>query len=281
MIYPETNPSADEVAKHYNELDQYYRQLWGEHIHHGYFKFGNETVQQATENLIDFVIEKGNIHDKSKVLDVGCGYGGTARYLTRKKNATVTALTLSKAQWQYARAKDPESSNPQYLLGDFLHNDMKEKTFDVVLSIESSEHMVDKPKFFQEIFRLLKPGGYLVNCAWLCKSNPTKWEVKNLLEPICREGRLPSLGSEEDYRSMTEAAGMQIIDFQDLSSQVQKTWAICAGRASKGFFSNRELRKYLLDKHSTERIFAKSLFRIWGAYHKKAMRYGVFTAKKP
>lgn len=280
MIYPDTAQSAEEVAKHYNDLDKYYRQLWGNHVHHGYWKWGNETVVQATEALIELVAHAGKIDESSKVLDVGCGYGETSRYLTRKKEAAVTALTISKSQWQYARSHDPESSNPRYLLGDFLRNDFKEASYDAVISIESSEHMVDKPKFFQEVHRLLKPGGRFVTCAWLAKTKPTDWEVKHLLEPICREGRLPSMGSEEDYLQMMGDVGLELLDFSDISKQVKKTWAICVYRTGKAFFRDRDLRKYLLNKNSTERIFAKSLFRIWAAYNKKAMRYGLFTAEK-
>lgn len=280
MIYPETEQTAAAVEKHYNDLDTYYRQLWGEHVHHGFFAHGHETVQQATENLIDLVSERAQVSSSTHLLDVGCGYGGTVRYLVKQKDATATALTVSKSQWQYARTIDPESTNPRYLLGDFLHNSLEAESYDAILSIESSEHMVDKPLFFNEVARLLKPGGRFVTCVWLAKNNPTDWEVKHLLEPICREGRLPSMGSEEDYRAMIADAGLKLLDYEDLSRQVRKTWAICARRASKRALFDRKLRQFLRDKNSTERVFALSLFRILAAYHKGSMRYGIFTVEK-
>ncbi|NGX38442.1 MAG: 2-methyl-6-phytyl-1,4-hydroquinone methyltransferase [Chlamydiae bacterium] len=280
MIYPEEKQTAEAVAQHYNSLDKYYRQLWGEHLHHGYWKYGTESVQQATEGLIELVAEAGKIDDTCNVLDIGCGYGATSRYLSKHKEAQLTALPLSKSQWQHARAHDPESSNPRYILGDFLRNDFSEGSFDVVFSIESSEHMVDKPKFFDEAMRLLKPGGRFVTCAWLAKHTPAKWEVKYLLEPICREGRLPSMGSEEDYQKMMESSGLREITFQDISNKVKKTWAICAYRTTKAVIADRSLRRYLFDKDSTERVFAKTLFRIWTAYNTKSMRYGLFSARK-
>ena len=280
MIYPDESQTAEEIADHYNDLDKYFRKFWGERLHHGYWEFGNETVEQATEALIQLVVKAGKIEDNSKVLDVGCGYGATARFLAHKIEAIVTALTISKSQWQYARSHDPESSNPRYILGDFPHNDFPSDSYDVVIAIESSEHMVDKEQFFAEVFRLLKPGGRFVTCAWLAKENPTPREIKYFLEPICREGRLPSLGSESEYRSMMEKAGLKSIAFRDISKNVKKTWAICAYRTSKAFFFDKNLRRYLLDKHCSERIFAKTLFRIWGAYNTHAMRYGLFAAIK-
>lgn len=280
MIYPDDPQTSEAVAGHYNDLDQYYRKLWGEHLHHGLWKYGNETVEQATQGLIDLVIEQGKIDDTCKVLDVGCGYGATSQYLARKVGAMVTALTISKSQWQYARTHDPESANPRYILGDFLHNEFKPASYDAIISIESSEHMVDKEKFFAEVVRLLKPGGRFVTCAWLSKENPSQWEIKHLLAPICSEGRLPSMGTANEYKEMMERAGLTDITFQDLTKQVKKTWSICIWRGLKAFFHNKELRNYVLDKNSNERVFAKSLFRILAAYNTGAMRYGIFKGVK-
>ncbi|MDN3505738.1 MAG: class I SAM-dependent methyltransferase [Simkaniaceae bacterium] len=280
MIYPDENQTSEALAEHYNSLDKYYRKLWGEHLHHGYFQKGTETVEQATEALINLVVQAGEIKDSSKVLDVGCGYGATARFLAHGVGAIVTALTISKSQWQYARSHDPESTNPRYILGDFLHHTIPEQFFDVIISIETSEHMVEKEKYFAEVARLLKPGGRFVTCACLAKEDPTSWQVKHLLEPICREGRIPSLGSETEYRTMIEEAGLKDVEFHDLSKNVKKTWSICAMRTSRAFLFDKHVRKMLLDKGFSERIFAKTLFRILTAYNTKAMRYGLFSATK-
>lgn len=280
MIYPDETQTAEAVAEHYNSLDPYYLQLWGEHLHHGYWKTGMETVDQATEQLVDIVAHAGKIDEKSKVLDVGCGYGATSRHLAKKWEARLTSLTASKAQWQYARTHDPESTNPRYILGDFLDNDFVPDSYDVIISIESSEHMEDKEKFFSEVMRLLKPGGRFVTCAWLAKEAPKNWEIKHLLEPICREGRLPSMGSQIDYQQMMENADLKDIQFEDISHAVKKTWTICARRFLKGILTDKQLRRFLLNKNRSDRVFAKTVFRIWSAYQTKSMRYGLFTAKK-
>jgi len=280
MIYPNESQTSEAVAEHYNSLDKYYRKLWGEHLHHGYWQQGNETVEQATEALIELVVKAGKIEDNSKVLDLGCGYGATARFLAHKVGAIVTALTISKSQWQYARSHDPESTNPRYILGDFLHHTIPEDSFDAIISIESSEHMVEKEQFFSEVARLLKPGGRFVTCACLAKESPSPWQIKHLLEPICREGRIPSLGSETEYRAMIEEAGLKEVEFRDLSKNVKKTWSICALRTSRAFLFDKHIRKMLLDKGFSERVFARTLFRILMAYNTKAMRYGLFSAVK-
>ena len=55
--------------------------------------------------------------------------------------------------------------------------------------------MKDKLAFFTEVNRLLRPGGRFVVAAWLSREQPALWESKYLLEPICVEGRLPSMAS--------------------------------------------------------------------------------------
>jgi tocopherol O-methyltransferase len=280
MIYPPKAQNAETVATHYDTLDHYYRKLWGEFINHGYWKTGQESLQQAIEQLVELVAQAGKIDSTSKVCDVGCGYGATSRYLARKKGAQVTSLTVSKTQWQYCRTHDPESTNPRYLLADFLHNTFPSSSFDVVISIESSEEMVDKNHFFSEVARILRPGGRFVACCWLSKDHPTSWEVKHLLEPICEERHFPSIGTSQEYRKMMEKAGLSEIKFHDISSSVKKTWSIGAYRLTKAILSDPKVRALLRNKQVLDRVFAKTVYRIWLAHQTKSIRYGIFTAVK-
>jgi tocopherol O-methyltransferase len=281
MIAPRDALAERAVAAHYDDLDPFYREIWGEHVHHGYWKEGDETPERAARRLIELVADRAAIAPGDSVCDVGCGYGGAARLLAREYGAVVAALTISPAQHQFACDLDPAATNPKYLLGDWLRNDLPSASFDVAISIESSEHMVDKPAFFTEVHRVLKPGGRFVVCAWLAKEEPKAWERRHLLEPICREGRLPSMGSAREYTHFAQHAGLEPQGFDDLSRQVKRTWPICAGRVIKGLFLKREYRDFLFRSKSPDRIFALTLFRIWMAYETGAMRYGVLTAHKP
>lgn len=280
MIYPKTHPGREAIAQHYNSLDPFYRAIWGEHVHHGYWKTGRESVETATFQLVELVAEQAQISPGTKVCDVGCGYGATSRLLATKWGAEVTGLTISQSQLEYAKQQTVNPKNPQFLLCDFLENTLPDHSFDVVISIESSEHMPDKEKFFFESLRLLRPGGRFVTCAWLSANQTRPWEEKLFLEPICREGRLPSLGSEIEYRKMMEMAGFENIRYEELSDAVKKTWAICIRRMVKSFFTDSTLRNFILDEAAHDRIFAKTLFRLWAGYFFKSMRYGIFSAVK-
>jgi tocopherol O-methyltransferase len=278
MITPRTTQNAEDVARHYDNLDRFYREIWGEHVHHGLWRTGRETPLEACEALSAEVAEKLALKPGDTVCDVGCGYGGTSRILA-DMGAQVTGLTLSEKQLAYANSAHPRA-NPKLMVRDWLENDFPDAGFDAVLSIESSEHMVDKPRFFAEVARTLKPGGRFANCVWLSSENPGPAAIKHLLEPICREGRLPGMGSESEYRAMMAKAGLEVTGFEDLTAQVWRTWYLCLTRAAKAIATDRAYRAFLLDPRNTDRSFAITLLRILWAYRSGAMRYGLFAARK-
>jgi tocopherol O-methyltransferase len=281
MIVPRTAPGRGAVAAHYDDLDRFYRELWGEHVHHGLWRTGREGPAEAVLGLVHLVAARAAVAPGDRVCDVGCGYGGAARVLAREYGAEVTALTVSGAQHAYAVGLDPGAANPSYLLRDWAENGLPPDHFDAVLAIESSEHMADKPGFFAEACRVLRPGGRFVVCAWLAADRPRRWAVRHLLEPICREGRLPGMGTAGDYHDLARGAGLSPVGFEDLTRQVKRTWPLCAWRVLRGFAREPEYRRFLVRGRSPDRVFALTLFRIWLAYETGAMRYGVLSAVKP
>jgi tocopherol O-methyltransferase len=270
-----------DVAAHYDDLDPFYREIWGEHVHHGLWTDARATPKEAARRLIDVVAGQARVKRGDAVCDVGCGYGGTARVLAREHAASVTALTISKAQHDYALAVDPDAGNPTYLLRDWLENGQGSAAFDAVIAIESSEHMPDLGAFFAEVARVLRPGGRFVVCAWLTRPRPRGWERRWLLGPICREGRLRGMESASEYHRLARAVGLVPTDFHDVSRQVKRTWPICARRVVAGLVREPSYRRFLLRSGNPNRIFALTLARIWLAYELGTMRYGILTAVKP
>jgi len=277
MIVPNAPQSAADVAGHYDELDPVYRAIWGEHVHHGLWRTGSETPLEATEALADLVAERLDLAPGQAVVDIGCGYGATAARLAERHRVAVTGLTISAAQARIAAAR----GNIACLKRDWLDNRLADAAFDRAYAIESSEHMVDKPLFFAEAFRVLKPGGRLVVCAWLAASAPSPFQIRHLLEPICREGRLPSMGSREDYEALAREAGFRAAGFEDVSREVRKTWSLVARRVAAGLVADRSLRRLALSRGTKNRSFLLSLPRLMLALRTGAMRYGVFVWEKP
>ena len=282
MIFPQVS-AADvaAVAAHYDDLDLFYRTIWGTHVHHGYWLTGKESTDQAVENLTHLVARRAGIKSGSCVCDIGCGYGGSAKIFAEHYRARVIGINVSKKQYELAKLFNAGFADVNFMHCDGLDNGLPAGSFDAVVCVESSEHMQDKPAFFAEVSRLLCPGGRFVVVAWLAREQPGATETKYLLEPICAEGRLPSMASAREYEEMLATAGFGDLEFEDLTRQVKKTWRVCALRCLTRISSHQFLRQRFFDSTFANRVFAKTVLRIWLAYTLGSMRYGIFSGRKP
>jgi tocopherol O-methyltransferase len=277
MILPRTAQTAEAVAAHYDELDSFYRDVWGEHVHHGYWPTGREPDAGAADALVDLLAERLGVLPGDEICDIGCGYGAAARRLAERHGVTITGVTISAAQAKVAAdrmtTQEPSRGKISVTHQDWLTNSFDDTSFARAYAIESSEHMVDKQRFFDEASRVLRPNGTLAVFVWLACDAPRPWEIRHLLEPICREGRLPSMGDEADYRRWAAAAGLRTVSVEDLSTQVRRTWSICARRLVGKILTKPSYVRFLFDRRSSNRIFAVTMLRLLAAYRTGSMRY--------
>jgi tocopherol O-methyltransferase len=278
MIVPDDPQTAAGVAVHYDELDTAYRRIWGDHVHHGYWRTGRESAAEAAEALVRLVEGRLDLQPGQAVCDIGCGYGAAAVDLAARNGVSVLGLTISSAQERVARSR--ANSGFTCLRRDWLGNRLPDASFDRAYAIESSEHMVDKERFFTEASRVLRPGGRLVVCAWLEGENVRPWETRHLLKPICTEGRLPSMGSRADYQELASLAGLALTSYEDISRNVRRTWGICLRRLAARLLTDQAIRRLVLSPATQNRSFVLSLPRIMVALRTGAMRYGVFVWDK-
>jgi tocopherol O-methyltransferase len=295
-VTPRRAPTTVSVARHYDEIDPYYRELWGDHVHHGLWETGRETVDEAVTGLAARVaaaaglLPHGRAQDRMaqggipaaspRVVDIGCGYGATARLLGERYGAHVTGITLSPVQAERARrlaAASSGSGSIDIRCGDWLANDLPDGAFDTAIAIESTEHMPLDARVFREAARILRPGGRLAVCAWLAAPDATAWQVECLLRPICDEGRLHAMETPAECSSRIASGGFRDIAFEDLSAGVARTWSVVAARLGARL-ARPSTWRYLLDGTNSERVFALTVFRLLAAYRTGALRYGLFTA---
>ena len=279
MISSRKEIRGEDVASHYDELDRFYREIWGEHVHHGLWLRGDETRDEAVRQLAELVGREAAVTKSSRVVDIGCGYGATAQLLVDELGAEVTGFTISEAQYAIAQARAGGKGNPTFILGDWLTNTLPWDSFDAAIAIESSEHM-DKAAFFAQAQRVLRPGGRLVVNAWLSCESPTRHQERWLIEPICREGRMPHLGTETDYRQLAAKAGFRLEKFQDVTQQIARTWPMIVRVFLWNLLCKPSYIRFILDPKSKNAIFGLTIVRLWLAFRTGAMRYGVFTLVK-
>lgn len=273
-------PTLEGAASHYDDLDAFYREIWGEHVHHGVWEEGGESDREAAEKLVRILADLGGIRAGDKVVDIGCGYGATSRILAERRGAEMTGMTISATQLAYAKANNSVPGRTEFLLRDWYDNRLPAGQFDVALTVESLEHMPDLPGFFRECHRVLKPGGRLVGSAWMSCEKPGAFARRHLIDAITREAQIAGIRPESEFRAAIEAAGFTRYTFEDRADQVKRTWPLCAWRTFKGLLTKPHYRSFILGSRNPNRIFALTLFRIWAAYELGVQRYGIFSATK-
>ncbi|EAQ85883.1 hypothetical protein CHGG_07136 [Chaetomium globosum CBS 148.51] len=153
-----------------------------------------------------------------RILDVGCGVGGTARYLARELGAAVTGLTISGKQVDMA-TRWASTSPPEATVG--------RGDFDVVWISEALSHFPNKALFFQNSHKLLRSGGKLVLADWFKAEDLTESVFDADIKPI-EDGMLtPPLCTQQGYVDFATGAGLKVLGGpKDISKDVSKTWYV-------------------------------------------------------
>jgi tocopherol O-methyltransferase len=273
---PGTGDLEPAVAAHYDVLDPYYRRIWGEHVHHGLWRTGAQTPATAARALAIEVADRAEVRRGDRVVDVGCGYGATARLLAAERGATVTGLTLSAAQVAAA----PPAAGVELLVRSWLANRLPDGGFDAAIAIESLSHMADRGRAFAELGRVVRPGGRVVVVDWLAADRVRPAQRRLLLDPIRDESRLPRLSTVPAYAAELEAAGFALTATADLSGRVWRTWVVVARRLAALLARDGAARRELLGAANPERAFALSILRIPVAYRTGALRLVLVAGRR-
>lgn len=267
------------VARHYDELDELYRSIWGDRLHHGIFTSGvKRTVEEATLALLDLVTAPLKIRKSSRVLDIGCGYGTDAHWLAEIHGAHVTGVTLSSKQAQWAQGHpDPPQGSVTIVPGDVLGLD--ESPFDAILSLETVDHIENKRAFFTQLFYHLKPGGRAAFTCWTAPEDPSAVETL-LLRALCHEGRLPSLPTLRASQDALAHGGLQLLDHQDLTAQVSPTWPRIAQQTLALLIRRPAMLGSLLATWLSRPSLALPIPLMILAYHTGTLRYHFFYCER-
>ncbi len=272
-----------DIRFHYDLTTVFYRLLRGQHIHHGLWdpEHGQVTGDSplvAQIHLVNTLATKALISAGQRVLDVGCGMGGSSIHLARERHCDVTGITLSPVQKLWATTSAAFSGvrrRTRFRQADAEAIEFSASQFDVVWSVECTEHLFDKPAFFRKAAKWLKPGGRMAICAWLAGEKSDTPAGVEQVRQVCENFLCPSLGSESDYVGWMTAGGLEMVEAADWTDQVLATWEICERRVRRT--GMRWLAK-LVDRNTQN--FLNHFETILNAYRSRAMGYGCFVARK-
>jgi tocopherol O-methyltransferase len=269
---------VDAVREHYDRLSYFYRLLWGDHIHHGYWEDG-ESAEVAQVRLIERLARAASLRRGAEVLDAGCGLGGSSLWLARTRGCRVTGVTLSPVQARMARAAVLGAGLADLvtiLRADLETFARRPASLDVVWSIECTEHLRDKAGFIARAADWLRPEGRIALCTWTRDDRLGARDSDRYLKPICRGFLCPSLGSAAEYSRWMEQCGLVVEERADLTERTAHTWEVCLQRTRKLWV---RLGAMLLGRDTGRFLSAFPL--MLEAYRSGALRYSLIVGRKP
>lgn len=226
------------IVEYYNSTENAYKDSWdldnSLSIHYG---FWDETVRSFPQSLLrmnEVMMMKAGIKPGDKVLDAGCGVGGSSIYLASKLGCKVTGITLSERQKEQAsvnaRAKNVNDV-VKFEVMNYCNTSFPDASFDVVWGCESICYADNKEKFIKEAYRLLKPGGRLV----VADGFVTAFENND--DPVIRRWldgwQVNYLETPDRFKHFMSTTGFVDIDHSDITKYTSHS-------------SNRLLRFYYL-----------------------------------
>jgi tocopherol O-methyltransferase len=275
----------------YQQIQQFYdassglwEELWGEHMHHGYYGVDGKLKKdrrQAQIDLIEELLKWSGVQQAENILDVGCGIGGSSLYLAEKFNASATGITLSPVQAGRATERAQEaglSGRCHFQVANAQAMPFADNSFDLVWSLESGEHMPDKAKFMQECYRVLKPGGTLIMVTWCHRpidESPLNADEEKHLQDIYRVYCLPYVISLPQYEAIARELPLQNIRTADWSQAVAPFWNIVIDSA----FTPQAIFGLLRSGWSTI-VGALSLGLMRRGYERGLIRFGLLCGNK-
>jgi len=153
------------IATHYDLGSEFYwafldkrHRLYSQAL----YRTGNESLEEAAENKLNYVCDVCRLGPGSRVLDLGAGWGSFSKFAAGRGN-DVTMLTLSKEQFAYLSRLSAEAPSAGRLIPrlESIFEHQSPQRFDAIVALGVMEHLPEYQRLMRHFDMLLKPGGYV------------------------------------------------------------------------------------------------------------------------
>ncbi|GAA2361506.1 hypothetical protein GCM10009854_46070 [Saccharopolyspora halophila] len=216
----DTYSSAVHTARDYynsEDADNFYYHVWGGNdIHVGLYETPDQDIDTASRRTVERMASKLEITPETRILDIGAGYGGAARYLAKTYGCKVACLNLSEVE-NRRNVEFNRAEGLDHLIevkdGSFEDIPFQDNAFDIVWSQDAILHSGDRPRVLEEVTRVLNANGSFLFTDPMAADSAKKDDLGPILDRL----NLDSMGSPGFYRRELARLGLQNFEFEDLT----------------------------------------------------------------
>lgn len=267
------------VARDYynsDDADLFYVTVWGgEDLHLGIYEGEDDSIFEASRRTVERMASHvGRLGEGIRVLDLGGGFGGTARYLAKHYGCHVTVLNVSERENERSRRMNEEQKVAHLIDvvdGTFEVLPFPDASFDVIWSQDAILHSEDRGGVLREAHRVVVPGGDVIF------TDPMQADrcPADVLQPILERIHLASLGSPGYYLAMAVELDLEVVSHEDLTPHLTRHYA----RVLEETVSREDELEKIISTEYLERMKAGLGYWIDGG-EKGYLAWGIFHLRK-